>query len=180
MQDSTNNFEIELDGLLRMYLGEDELKRLDLKIIPSNVESNRVTEMINDFYRNQLEINIDSCNERIKIDRSITFSEKHLKRDKFYGFLLDLGKICISSGKLNIASEIFKKIIKNSTKHLHKAESLLELANVFSRKGDWHRSIETVSDAETLFRNIYDSIGITKCYNLKGSIFRGAWRYNRS
>ncbi len=31
------------------------------------------------FTVNQLEINIDSCNERIKIDRSITFSEKHLK-----------------------------------------------------------------------------------------------------
>ncbi len=50
MQDSTNNFEIELDGLLKLYLGKDELNRLNLKISPSKIESNKISEMINDFY----------------------------------------------------------------------------------------------------------------------------------
>jgi len=171
MQESKNNFVAKLDRLLKLYLSKDELDRFNLKISSSNKESNKISETINVFYKNQLEIDVDSCNERIKIDRSITFSEKHLKRDNFYGFLLDLGKLCISSGKLNLASEIFNKIIKNSTKTSIKAESLLELANVFSRKADWIRSLETVSDAETMFKNIYDNLGITKCYNLKGSIY---------
>ena len=92
MQDSTNNFVIELDGLLKLYLSKDELDCLNLNISPSKKESSKISEAINDFYTKQLEINIDSCNERIKIDRSITFSEKHLKRDEFYGFLLDLGQ----------------------------------------------------------------------------------------
>jgi len=171
MQDSINKFEIELDRLLRLYLGEDESKRLDLKIIPSKVESNRITEMINDFYRNQLEINIDSCNERIKIDRTITFSEKHLNPDKFCEFLLDLGRLCISCGKLNFASEIFKKTNKSSNKTLYEAESLLELANVFSRKADWPRSLVNVADAEMLYKKLNDNAGLAKCYNVLASIY---------
>lgn len=171
MQNSTNNFEIELDGLLRTYLGEDELKRLDLKIIPSKVENNRVTEMINDFYRNQLEINIDSCNERIKIDRTITFSEKHLNPDKFCEFLLDMGRLCVTWGKLNFASELFKKTKKSSDKIQYQAESMLELANVLSRKADWPRSLVNVADAELLYKKLNDNAGLAKCYNVLAPIY---------
>ena len=112
MKESIKNFEIEFDRLLELYLGKDEFDRLDLKFGHSKVESNRISEAINEFYKSQLEINVDSCNERIKIDRTITFSEKQLSPDKFCEFLLDLGRLCISCGKLNFATEIFKKTKK--------------------------------------------------------------------
>jgi tetratricopeptide (TPR) repeat protein len=171
MQNIINNFELELDSLLKLHLSKDELNQLDLKISPSKSENNKISKMINDFYVNQLEINVDSCNERIKIDRTITFSEKQLNSDKFCEFLLDLGRFCITSGKLNFASEIFKKTIKSSTKTLYEAEATLELANVLSRKADWPRSLITITDAEMLYNKINDSYGLAKCYNLLGSIY---------
>jgi len=171
MKASLHNFEIEFDRLLRLYLGEEKLKQLHLKFSPSQEESDRISEMVNDFYKNQLEINIDNYNERIKIDRTITFSEKQLNSYKFCEFLLDLGRLCISCGKLNIASEIFKKIKKSSTNVLHQAEALLGQANILSRRGDWPRSLITLADAEILFNKIDDSFGMAKCYNLLGSIY---------
>ena len=171
MKETIKNFEIEFDRLLKLYLGKEEFDRLDLKFGPSKVESNRISEVINNFYKSQLEINIDSYNERIKIDRTITFSEKQLNPDKFCEFLLDLGRLCISCGKLNFASEIFKKTKKSSKKTLYEAESLLELANVFSRKADWPRSLVTVHDAKKLFNTINYSFGLAKCYNVLGSIY---------
>ena len=171
MNDSIKNFEIEFSRILKLYLGKEELDSLNLKFSLSKEESNRISQAINDFYKNQLEINIDSCNERIKIDRTITFSEKRLSPDKFCEFLLDLGRLCISCGKLNFASEIFKKIKKNSKKKLYEAESLLELANVFSRKADWSRSLETVTDAERLFSKLNNSFGLARCNNVLGSIY---------
>jgi tetratricopeptide (TPR) repeat protein len=171
MQNSIQNFEIEFDKLLRLYLNEDELKRLDIKIIPSKVESNRVTEMINDFYRNQLEINIDTCNERIKIDRTITFSEKHLNPDKFCEFLLDMGRLCVTWGKLNFASELFRKTKKSSPKIKYQADSILELANVFSRKADWSRSLVNIAEAKKLYKKLNDKAGLAKCYNILAIIY---------
>jgi len=171
MQNSMNNFETELDNLLKQYLGEEEVNRLNLRADSSKAEGNRISEMIDDFYRNQLKINIDSCNERIKIDRTITFSEKQLDPDKFCEFLLELGRLCISCGKLNFATDIFRKTKKISNKILYKAESMLELADVFSRKADWPRSLVAVSDAQILYTKINDSSGIAKCYNVLGSIF---------
>lgn len=171
MNDSLKNFEIELNRLLKLYIGNEKLDQLNQRFKLTTEESNRISQAINDFYKNQLEINIDSCNERIKIDRTITFSEKQLNPDKFCEFLLDLGRLCISCGKLNFASEIFKKTKKNSKKILYEAESLLELANVFSRKADWSRSLVTLTDAEILFKKINSSAGLAKCYNMLGSIY---------
>lgn len=49
----------------------------------------------------------------MQIDRAITLAEKKLESDKFYHFTLDLGNICIASGKINFAQEIFSRISKN-------------------------------------------------------------------
>ncbi|MHA2101282.1 MAG: tetratricopeptide repeat protein, partial [Candidatus Kariarchaeaceae archaeon] len=144
---------------------------MNLKITTQKEDNNNISEKINDFYRNQLDINIDSFNDRIKIDKTITFSEKQLIPDEFCEFMLELGRLCISIGKLNFANEIFKKIIKNSDKTLYKAESKLELANVFSRRADWPGCLRAVAEAETMYREINDSSGIAKCYNLRGVIY---------
>ncbi|MEJ2194893.1 MAG: tetratricopeptide repeat protein [Ignavibacteriaceae bacterium] len=171
MQDLTTNFEKELDQLLKQYFGDEELRRIYYRVDPQKEESNKVSEMINDFYKSQLNIKIDNCNERFKLDRTITFSEKHLIPDKFFEFMLDLGRLCISNSKLNLASQIFKKVYKSSKKLFFKAESMLELGNVFSRRADWIRSLQAISDAAKLYKENYDSSGMAKCYNLMGSIY---------
>ena len=78
MKNSIDKFEIELNGLLKRYFNDDELSRLNLNNHPPKDGSDKITGMINDFYRNQLYIDINNYSERIKIDRSITFSEKTL------------------------------------------------------------------------------------------------------
>ena len=171
MQDLTTKFELELGQLLKQYFGDEELRGMNLSVIPRNEESNKVSEIINDFYRNQLDININNCNERVKLDRTITYSEKKLEPDKFFALMLDLGRLCISSSKLNLASQIFKKINKSSKKKFFKAESMLELGNVFSRRADWTRSLQSIINAEKLYKENDDSTGLAKCYNLLGSIY---------
>jgi tetratricopeptide (TPR) repeat protein len=171
MKEIITHFETELELLLKQYFTQEDLNQINLKFSPQKEDQNNVSEKINDFYRNQLDINVDSFDERIKIDRTITFSEKQLIPDEFCEFMMDLGRLCISSGKLNFANEIFKKTIKNSDKTLYKAESMLELANVFSRRADWPGCLRTVSDAELLFKSISDSNGIAKCYNLRGIVY---------
>ena len=73
MKTPKDKFEIELNGLLKRYFNDDELSRLNQNINSSKEGNDKITGMINDFYRNQLQIEIDNCNERIKIDRTVTF-----------------------------------------------------------------------------------------------------------
>ncbi len=171
MKNSIDKFEIELDGLLKRYFNDDELSRLNQNINPPKEGSDKITGMINDFYRNQLQIEINNCSERIKIDRTVTFSEKTLQADKFYIFLLDLSQLCLSRGRLNLANELFKKVKKNSNNNVRKAESLLGLADVFSRRADWQRSLVTIEEAESIYRELNDNGGLAKCENLLGSIY---------
>ena len=56
MDNSINKFEKELDRLLEQYLGDGELKRLNLKINPPKEGNNNIPGMINAFYKSQLQI----------------------------------------------------------------------------------------------------------------------------
>jgi tetratricopeptide (TPR) repeat protein len=171
MKNSIDKFEIELDGLLKRYFNDDELSQFNQNINPPKEGNNKITGMINDFYKNQLQIEINNCSERIKIDRTVTFSEKTLQADKFYIFLLDLSQLCLSRGRLNLANELFKKVKKNSNNNVRKAESLLGLADVFSRRADWKRSLVLIDEAESIYRELNDNGGLAKCENLLGSIY---------
>ncbi|MCH7516795.1 MAG: tetratricopeptide repeat protein [Bacteroidetes bacterium] len=171
MDNSINKFEKELDRLLEQYLGDGELKRLNLNINPPKEGSDKITGMINDFYRNQLYIDINNYSERIKIDRSITFSEKALQPDKFYEFLLDIGQLCLSRGMLSLADELYNNVRRNSKNTILKAESLIGLANVFSRRANWQRSLVRIEEAESIYRELNDNSGLAKCENLLGSIY---------
>jgi tetratricopeptide (TPR) repeat protein len=171
MQNLITNFETELDTLLKHYFAEEDLNQMDLNKSLEKEEKNNVSEKINDFYRNQLDINVDSFDERVKIDRTITFSEKQLIPDEFCEFMLDLGRLCISNGKLNFASEIFKKTLKTTDNTLYKAEATLELADVFSRRADWSSCLRTVDEADKMFKEINNSSGVAKCDNLRAIVF---------
>ena len=122
MKNSIDKFEIELDGLLKRYFNDDELSRMNQNINPPKEGSDKITGMINDFYKSQLQTENNNCRERIKIDRSITFSEKVLQPDNFYDFLLDLGQLCLSRGRLNLANELFNKVKRNCNNTLLKAK----------------------------------------------------------
>ncbi len=171
MKNSIDKFEIELDGLLKRYFNDKELSWLNQNINPPKERTDKITGMINDFYRNQLQIEINNCSERIKIDRTVTFSEKTLQADNFYIFLLDLSQLCLSRGRLNLSNELFKKVYRNSNNNVRKAESLLGLADVFSRRADWQRSLVKIEDAESIYRELNDNSGLAKCENLLGSIY---------
>ena len=166
------NFEKELDTLLEQYLGDGELNRLNMKINPSKEGNDKITGMINDFYKNQLQTGNNNCRERIKIDRSITFSEKVLPPDNFYEFLLDLGQLCLSRGRFNLANELFKKVKRNGNKTVLDVDSLIILADVFSRRTNWQKSLRKIEDAESIYRELNNSIDLAKCENLLDSIYK--------
>jgi len=86
-------FDIELDKLLKDYLGDNNYSNLNVNLIHHESGVNGIDEKINNFYRDQLQIKADNFSERIKIDRTITFSEKKLETNKFCKFLLELGLI---------------------------------------------------------------------------------------
>lgn len=171
MKDIIANYETELDLLLKQYFAEADLNKMNLNLRPQKEEKNYVSEKINDFYRNQLDINVDSFDERVKIDRTITFSQKQLIPDEFCEFMLDLGRLCISNGKLNFANEIFKKAIKSTDKILYKAEATLEIADIYSRRADWFGCLRTADEAEKMFKEINNSSGIAKCDNLRAVVY---------
>ncbi|MFC2119524.1 tetratricopeptide repeat protein [Bacteroidota bacterium] len=171
MKTSIDKFENELDGLLKRYFNDDELSRLNKNIVLPKNGSDKLSGMINDFYRNQLQIEIHNCSERIRIDRTVTFSEKKLPADKLYRFLLDLSQLCLSRGRLNLANELFKKVKRTSNNKIFKAESLMGLADVFSRRADWQRSLVTIEEAESIYIELNDNSGLAKCENVLGSIY---------
>ena len=171
MKTSTDKFEIELNELLKRYLNDDELSRLNLNDNPPKDGSDKINGIIKDYYRNQLYIDINNYSERIKIDRSITFSEKTLQPDKFYKFLLDLSQLCLSRGMLSLADELYNNVRRNSKNTILKAESLIGLANVFSRRANWQRSLVRIEEAESIYRELNDNSGLAKCENLLGSIY---------
>lgn len=56
MKTTTDTFELELNSLLKQYFGEDELVHLYYNSSSSHRESDKVSGIINDFYRSQLQI----------------------------------------------------------------------------------------------------------------------------
>jgi hypothetical protein len=159
MDDSVKTFEIELNRLLEQHLGDGELNNLNRNLDLPEEGSDKIPRIINDFYKSQLQIKNINYGERFKIDRSITLAEKALLPDNFYAFLLDLGKLCLSGNRLNLASEIFRKVNTHSRKTLHKAEALLGLAEVFRRRADWQKNLRTVKDTESFYRELNDNGG---------------------
>jgi tetratricopeptide (TPR) repeat protein len=172
MSDSNHTFDIELDKLLKEYLGDDCYGNINLSIDYPEKEANGVSEKINNFYKDQLQINVGTYNERIKIDRTITFSEKKLDANKFCNFLIELGKVCISGGKLNLAAEVFKKanLCSSGLSKTYKAESLMGMANIHIKRGNWSRGLNIISEAQELYKEANDIHGIAVCENLIGTI----------
>jgi len=171
MQITYSKFEHELNRFLKAYLEDDSFDHLKERLDLPEKKPDSISEKINDFYKEQLQIDNTQAKDRVKIDRIITFSEKNLSPEKLCKLLVQLGRICLSEGKIDLSNEIFRKANKLSNNDLTKAESLLGLADVFSRKAQWSRSFEAVKDAMRLFKTNNEFRGVAKCENLLGSLY---------
>lgn len=171
MQVTYSKFEHELNRFLKVYLEDDSFDHLKERLDPPEKQADLLSEKINDFYKEQLQIDKHQSKDRIRVDRIVTFSEKNLQPEKFCKFLIELARICLSEAKLDLAHEIFRKAYKTCNNDSIKAETLLGLADVFSRKANWARSLESVNKARTLFKSTDNFRGVAKCENLLGTIY---------
>lgn len=171
MQVTYNKFENELNGFLKAYLEDDSFDLLKERLNTAEKEADLLSEKINDFYNEQLQIDKHQSKDRIRVDRIITFSEKRLQPEKFCKFLIELARICLSEAKLDLALEIFRKAFKTCNNDSLRAESLLGLADVYSRKANWTKSLESVNKARTLFKSTDNIRGVARCENLLGTIY---------
>ncbi len=166
-----NKFERELNGFLKAYLEDESFDHLIERLDLQELDSDPTSEKINDFYKEQLQIDNQESKDRVRIDRIITFSEKRLKPEKFHKFLNEIANICLSEGKLDLASEIFRKVIKLANDDNTKAESLLGLADLFSRRTKWSKSLESIKSAKSLFKLTANYRGLAKSENILGTIY---------
>ena len=171
MQLTYSKFEHELNRFLKGYLKDDSYDHLQERLDSTEKEVDQVSEKINNFYQAQLQTDISHSNDRIRVDRIITFSEKKLQNHKFCKFLIELARICLAEGKLDLANEIFRKANRMTNDDLIKAESFLGLAGVFSKRANWSRSIEMISQAKYLYKSLDNYKGMAKCENLLGTVY---------
>lgn len=168
-QEIANSFESEITSLVKDYFSVDDFN----KIVSHNLlkkSVNKLDERISHLYQNQLDIQIEEADDRFSLDRALTFAEKKLEPAKFYEFSWELGNVCKISGKLNLAQEIFNKITKRTTDMALKAKALIGLADIYSRKAIWTKSISLVTEAESIYKSVNDKAGIANCFNILGSI----------
>jgi tetratricopeptide (TPR) repeat protein len=170
MENIKQEFQTDIQNLLSNYLDEQELKIFNDKIAKNGI-NNKSLGVINEFYSRQLKVEYDFVKERMEIDRTITFANKNLDKKRFVQVLLKLGQVCTGHGKLNLAFEVLNKAVKESESYQEKAESLLLLSDVHSRRAEWRVSVETLNEAKKLFKLVGNSVGEAKCENMLGSIY---------
>ncbi len=171
IEERKNKFVDEIRNLLSNYVEENELDSFVGKYDVSNSTKSSSVDLINKFYAQQLKIEYNFGVDRIQIDRAITFAQKTLSKEKFLDLLKVLAQLCISNGKLNFATEILNKLLKQNNDDKIKADALLLLSDVFGRKSEWEKSINTVEKAKDLFTRTCNNNGKSKCENMLGVIF---------
>jgi len=171
MRITYNKLERELNSFLKRYLEEESFDHLSDKLDLPEGKADSTAEKINEFYREQLKIDNHQSKDRVRIDRIITFSQQRLNPEKFCKFLNELAHICLSEGKMDLASEIFRKSNKLTNDNHTKAESLLGLADVFSCRAKWTRSLETIKSAQSIYKLLADDRGLARCENILGTIY---------
>lgn len=165
-----SKFEHQVNDSLKEYLADDSYDQLMERLGVTETSTDIVSEKINEFYKEQLKIDKHDSRDRVRIDRIITFSEKILEPEKFCNLLLQIANICLQEGKLDLANEIFRKANKQSVNNLTKAESILGIADIMSRKAKFSTSIDHTNEAKALFKSVSDFRGLAKCENLLGIV----------
>ncbi|MFC2084893.1 hypothetical protein ACFLS9_07545 [Bacteroidota bacterium] len=151
---------------LQRYLNSEQLRELKehvLSKIPTDLpktdlklDKTKVTE-VEPYYSNLI---------RIQTDRIITYAENNLNIESFLNLLESLGKISISQGEFELASDIFNLILsktKNNSKlqNLY-AYALLSLSIISRNQALWEDSFKYTRTARKLFESQRDLRGLSK------------------
>ncbi len=170
----TNNINLlkEIKEILKDFVGKQNAEKFYSKLIgkPYQIEN----DVLDDYLQIDAEIS-EGSDKRAQIDMVITFAEENLEGDKLSEFLLQLGKIMIDNGELDIAEEINKDLINRPSKNKLldpvKANAYLALAKINWQQGIWDESLKYTRKAYYIFTNLSDNIGCARCENMFGTIY---------
>jgi tetratricopeptide (TPR) repeat protein len=171
MAELKKKFVEEIQNLLSRYVEADEVNGFIKKFEAKNSTKNTSKDVINNFYAQQLKIEYSFGQDRMQIDRTITFAQKNLSKEYYLDLLNKLAQLCISYGKLSFAAEILNKLIKQSDSDKEIAESYLLLSDVYSRRANWNKSINALEKANDLFLKSGNQNGNSRCENMLGVIY---------
>ncbi|MBM4175914.1 MAG: tetratricopeptide repeat protein [Ignavibacteria bacterium] len=170
MSSLPNFFIEEINTLLSDYISQNEISRYRFDKVTTWATNIDFKGKFSLFDEEQLNVEFTPADDRVEIDKIITLAEKNFPEDKFYDFLLKIGQLCISHGKMNLSEEIFLKVARENENNLFKAESLFFIARLGTKSAHWENSERNIVDARNLFRTLGEKTGITKCENLLGTI----------
>ena len=147
---------------------KDELNRI-LNSNLGRVEFNKVSSLL---------INVNNINYGLKnklrsnIDLIITFAENKVTQKKYIDLLFALGESCSIHGKIDIAKELFNKIVeKKGDDFLNiRGYANLQLAIIESNQANWNNTKRNLGSALKIFTESNDKIGLAECGNLLGTI----------
>ncbi len=172
MMSQNTNLLTEIKEILTKYIGKNDVEKFyaQLEGKPVSKEKN----ILDDLFQIEAEIS-EGSDIRAQIDMVITFVQDNLEGEKLSDFLLQLGRLMIDNGELDIAEEINKDLIsqpsQNDLLDSTKANALLSLAKINWQQGIWDESLKYTRKAYYIFTNLNDNIGCAKCENMFGTIY---------
>lgn len=147
---------------------QNELKKI-LTSILGKVEFNKVSTLLLDFkkHTNGLRNNL-----RSNIDLIITFTENKITDKKYLNLLLALGESCSIHGEIDIAKEVFNKIISKKGNDFNNIRGYanLQIAIIESNQANWDTTKRSIRSAQKIFSETNDKTGLAECENLLGTI----------
>src|SRR3989339_973720 len=112
---------------------------------------------------------------RLVTDQIISFTEKKLPIFNFLNFLKDLGKLYISYGELELASDISNTIISYTKKDKRlssiTAYAFLNFGEIFIQQAMWSESTSYIKKAFSFFYKENDPVGLARCESLMGTLY---------
>jgi tetratricopeptide (TPR) repeat protein len=163
-------------------------------ISPHNILTNQIILLLNEFFTEsqckeiagtfksksqptdqsstrQIDISSESIKQRMFIDSVITYAMNNLGEDVYPKLLLELVKLLADSEEINLAEEILINSMSKVRSDSYYAESLLAIADIFIRKGYWHKIVALIDQAKEIFTKRDDKLGLAKCENLYGTMY---------
>ena len=172
----TSRLSEEFEKILKKFFSEEEVQSFIKKINSDILKTNNVSPLTNNV-DNETLITESFFTSKLRLlsDRVITFADKKLGKEKYYSFMLELGRLLITEGEYNLATEIFNFLQKNSSDGNYqksvKPESMLALADIYCRQGLWKEAELYIKKARLYFEKAMNSKGLGKCEHLMGTIY---------
>ncbi len=160
----------ELKEILNQYLPKKDIQKFIARLEGKPSDK----DILEDYLQLEAEIN-EGSDIRAQIDMVITFAEENLESEKLNEFLLQLGRLMIDNGELDIAEEINKDLLskpsQNESVDSVKASAYLSLAKINWTQGIWDEALRYTRKAYYIYTNTNDNIGCAKCENMFGTIY---------